>query len=141
LCVFCVAVGNNEVGGQTKIFATLFSDLQQFTGNWRIFGFEVTCADFQALRFDEGVTHGAADEQRIDFVEQLRMTPILSLTLTPPKIATNGPLRILNNATQKVEFASHQQTGDARRTASRMIFATPSVEACARCAAPKASLT
>ena len=64
------------------------------------------------------------------------MTPILSVTLAPPTTATNG----------RAGDSSSADSVDTSRSsrwpaAAGSRCATPSVDACARCAAPNASLT
>ena len=63
-------------------------------------------------------------------------TPILSATLTPPAITTNGR----SGASSRPPSASSSRRSSSPAAAGSRC-ATPSVEACARCAAPKASLT
>ena len=66
------------------------------------------------------------------------MTSILSDTLAPPRIATNGRSGLLDALAQVLELLLHQEPGRAfaARTAP-----CASIDACARCAAPNASLT
>ena len=66
------------------------------------------------------------------------MTWILSETLAPPSTATKGRSGACEGHAQVAQLLLHQQAGHAR--ASRGA-ATPSVEAWARCAVPKASFT
>ena len=65
------------------------------------------------------------------------MTPSLSLTLAPPRTATNGPLRVVAQPEQDLDLALQQA---ARRRRQRT-GGGPTIEAWARCDAPKASLT
>ena len=64
------------------------------------------------------------------------MTPILSDTLAPPSTTTNGRSGSLSS----LPSISSSRVISSPATAGRQ-WAMPSVEACARCAAPKASLT
>ena len=47
-------------------------------------------ADGLPLGLQEGVGHGAADEQRVHLGSRFSITSILSETLAPPRMATNG---------------------------------------------------
>ena len=64
------------------------------------------------------------------------MTLILSLTLAPPRMAANGR----PGASSSLREASSSRSISRPAYAGR-IFAMPTVEAWARCAVPKASLT
>ena len=71
-------------------------------------------------------------------VSRLRITPILSETLAPPRIATYGCAGLSSHRAQRLELAHHQE---ARGALARESASRPTVEACARCAVPNASLT
>ncbi len=92
----------------------------------------------EAHRLEERARHRAADDQRVDLRQQRSMTSILPEIFAPPRIGDERPLRILERAAEVVELLLHQETGDGRRADS---CATPSVDACARCADPNASFT
>ena len=64
-------------------------------------------------------------------------TPILSVTLAPPTTATSGRFGVVEDAAQRRDLALQQAPGGALGSSR----ATASVEACARWAAPNASLT
>ena len=65
------------------------------------------------------------------------MTLILSVTLAPPRIAANGRAGDLEELRQRLDLALHEQAGVGRQELRR----SPTVEAWARWAVPKASLT
>ena len=64
------------------------------------------------------------------------MTPILSVTLAPPRTTTSGRFGSSSTEVSSLELALEQEPG-----VGGQVRATPSVEAWARWAAPKASLT
>ena len=66
------------------------------------------------------------------------MTWILSETLAPPSTATKRPLRGVEGHAEVAQLLLHQE---ARPPRVCTWWETPSVEACARCAVPKASFT
>ena len=65
------------------------------------------------------------------------MSAILSVTLAPPRTTTSG--RSGESMIERSVVTSRSSSRPA--TAGRRCSATPTVEACARCAAPKASFT
>ena len=65
------------------------------------------------------------------------MTPSLSLTLAPPRTATNGRAGSLRSAEQHLDLPGQQPAGGA----DGRVRGGPTIEAWARCEAPKASLT
>ena len=69
---------------------------------------------------------------------RLSMTPILSVTLAPPRMATKGRSGLVMALPRIVESPS---PSGSRRPPDGRNLATPSVEAWARWAVPKASLT
>ena len=70
------------------------------------------------------------------FSSKLSITPILSDTLAPPNIATNGLSGLFNAFPKNLSSFSIKNPDTAGKYS-----ATPAVEACALCAAPKASFT
>ena len=64
------------------------------------------------------------------------MTPSLSLTLAPPSTATNGRFGSLRSSQQDLDLALQQAAHRRRHDRGG-----PTIEAWARCEAPKASLT
>ena len=66
------------------------------------------------------------------------MTSILSETLAPPRIATNGRVGLLERVPEVLQLLLHQEAARRLRQSTRTM---PSTDACARCAAPNASLT
>ena len=64
------------------------------------------------------------------------MTLILSLTFAPPRIAANGR----SGATISLESIASSRSM-SRPAYAGSSFAMPTVDACARCAEPKASFT
>ena len=63
-------------------------------------------------------------------------TPILSVTFAPPTTATSGRF-----GSSRMPLSVVTSRSSSRPAALGSRCATPSVEACARCAAPNASLT
>jgi hypothetical protein len=63
-------------------------------------------------------------------------TPILSVTFAPPTIATSG-----RAGSRRMPVSVSTSRCSSRPAADGRSSATPCVEACARCAAPNASLT
>ncbi len=110
---------------------------QQLPGSLQCFFFHQGIADRVALRLEEGVRHAAADQHLVSaLLSRLRITPILSLIFGAAQDGDEGFLGISNRLAQVLDFFFHQEAATAGRRR-----ATPSVEAWARCAEPKASLT
>ncbi len=65
-----------------------------------------------ALGAVERVGHGAADDQRVDLVSRFVITLTLSLTLAPPRMATNGRSGLRQRAAEVVDLLLHQEAGD-----------------------------
>ena len=65
------------------------------------------------------------------------ITPILSETLAPPKIATNGCTGLSTASPKNLISFSNKKPA----AACSMLLAIPTLEACERCAVPNASLT
>ena len=65
------------------------------------------------------------------------MRAILSLTFAPPSTTTSGR----SGASMIERSVTTSRSSSRPATAGRRNWVTPTVEACARCAAPKASLT
>ena len=92
-----------------------------------------------ALRAEEGEAHRAADQDRVgDARGSASITPILSVTLAPPRTATSGRAGSSRMPVERRHLALEQQPGGRRRQRGAR---RPRCVACARCAAPKASLT
>jgi hypothetical protein len=70
-------------------------------------------------------------------VIRFRITPILSLTFAPPRIATNGGSGC--SSARPKYFSSFSISRPAADFETN--FVMPTVEACARCAVPNASFT
>ncbi len=71
------------------------------------------------------------------FCIRLRMTSILSLTLAPPRMATNGRAGLV--MALPMYSSSFSMSRPAADFSTNLVM--PTVEAWARCAVPKASLT
>ena len=94
-------------------------------------------SDVDAGRGEKRVGHAAADAERVDeFERDASKTPILSLIFAPPIAQTNG---FAGRSIRRASAASSASMRNPAALGSRC--ATPSVEACARCAVPNASLT
>ena len=89
-----------------------------------------------ALGVQERVGHAAADDQRIDLAdqifEQVELGRDLGAADDGDRPAASGFQRLL----ERLELGLHGAAGIGRQQ-----WASPSVEACARCAAENASLT
>ena len=75
------------------------------------------------------------------FSIKLVITPILSETFAPPRIATNGFSGLFNTAPSSSTSFSIKKPKAVSFPCSSIFFATPSVELCALWALPKASFT
>ena len=93
-------------------------------------------ADFDAARGEEGVGHSAADDQMIDLADQVAEHVELGRDLGAADHRRDRALGIAQRLLQRVQLGLHRPPGERRQQ-----VATPSVEAWARCAAEKASLT
>jgi hypothetical protein len=89
-----------------------------------------------ALRLEEREAHRAADQDRVGALEERLEHADLVRHLGPADDRDERPLRVVEDAAQRRDLALEQP---ARALGSSR--ATASVEACARCAAPNASLT
>ena len=94
-------------------------------------------ADRHAARLEEGVGHRAADDQAIDLAEHVLDDVDLVGDLRAADDRDERPLRLLERVPEVLELLLHQQPG--RRLLEQCVIA--STDACARCAAPNASLT
>ena len=95
-------------------------------------------ADRVTLGAQEREAHRAADQERVgELPGSARSRRSCRSTLAPPRIATSGRARVLEDRLQRRHLAFEQQPGGG--SASRC--ATPSVDAWARWAEPNASLT
>ena len=96
-------------------------------------------ADLVALGLEEREAHRAADQDRVgDLSRNASSTPILSVTFAPPTIATSGRRGSARMPGQRLDLALRAA---GRRRVGEQVRDDASVEACARCAAPNASLT
>ena len=75
------------------------------------------------------------------FSKSRSMTLILSLTLAPPRMTTNGRAGFSSSSPRNFSSRSMSRPAAAWPPQARTMRATPLVEAWARCAAPKASFT
>ncbi len=95
-------------------------------------------ADLEPLRLEERECHPAADHQHIDLRQQVLDDVDLPGDL---RAAEDGDVRTPGIADRPGrDIRSPSSSGSRRRTGFRNRV-TPSVEACARCAVPNASLT
>ena len=95
-----------------------------------------------ALSVEEGVGHAAADDQHIDLVQQVLQHAQLALTLAPPITAAKGRCGLSSappSASSSCCIRKPATAGNAAALVGQLT--TPAVEAWARWALPKASLT
>src|SRR6202795_2467933 len=65
------AVGDDVIGGQQELVLVGFRLLQKIVGECDLVFFDQTLADGFALRLEEGVRHASADDENVDFAEQV----------------------------------------------------------------------
>src|ERR1035441_7538874 len=65
------AVGNDVIGGQEELELVSFRLLQKVAGEFDLVLFDHTLANGFALRFEESVGHTAADNENVNFAEQV----------------------------------------------------------------------
>ncbi len=95
-------------------------------------------ADLVALGLHEGVGHAAADDQRVHQVQQVVDDRDLVGHLRAAENRDQRPVGIVQHFGEVLHFLRHEE---ARGALASMNLHTPSVEECARCTLPKASLT
>ena len=90
-----------------------------------------------ALGGQEGEAHAAADDEAVGHLEQgARSRPSLSLTFDPPSTTTNG-----RRGSSRSGSSTSTSRASSRPAALGRNRGGPTIEAWARCEAPKASLT
>ena len=126
-------LAEDEVHGQAQLRAAaveqLACGLEVLLGAQRV-------ADRVPLDGEEREGHRAADEDRVGALQEGLEHADLVRHLGPADDRHERARGILEDAGERAHLALEQQARGARQQ-----VATPSVEACARCAEPKASLT
>ena len=125
------------VDRQQQLHAALACLIEEVLGGVDPIRFDQRVADCNPLRLQEGVRHRAADEQRVDFAEQVvddrDLVRHLGAAEDRPPAAAPAPARPCRDT------RTPSAAGSRRHVAST--YGTmPAVEACARCAVPNASL-
>ena len=90
----------------------------------------------ERVRAAELLGHLSADEDRVGALPEVVRTPSLSSTFAPPETRTNGRSTSPSSRPSISSSCSSRSPAYAGRRC-----ATPSVDACARCAEPNASFT
>ena len=132
------AVGDHHVDRQQHRDAARRRLLQQLRGERDLVGLVQRGADLLALRGEEGVGHAAAEHQLVDAASRLSMVSILPSILAPPITATKGFCGVVQQPRQRLDLLA-PAAGPRPCATSRC--GTPTTEAWARWAAPKASST
>src|SRR5271157_3468158 len=105
------AVGDDVIGGQQELELMGFRLLQKVPGESDLVFFDQTLADGFALRLEEGVGHAAADDEDVDFTEQVLDDSDFVANFGAAEDGDEGALGILQDATQISQLFFHEQTG------------------------------
>src|SRR5258708_7768600 len=105
------AVGDDVIGGQQKLELMGFRLLQKVSGECDLVLFDQTLADGFALRLEEGVCHASADDENVDFAEQVLDDSDFVADFGASKDGDEGVLGVLQDATQILQLFFHKQTG------------------------------
>src|ERR1039458_1848678 len=105
------AIGDDVIGGQQELELMGFRLLQKVAGEVDLVFFYQTLADGFALRFEEGVGHAAADDEHIDFAEQVPDDSDFVADFGAAEDGDEGALGVLQDATQILQLFFHEQTG------------------------------
>src|SRR5208337_1361665 len=104
-------VGDDVIGGQQELELVGFGLLQKVAGEFDLVFFDQTLADRFALRLEEGVGHAAADNEDVDFAEQVLDDPDLVAHFGAAEDGDERALGVLQGATQILQLFFHEQAG------------------------------
>jgi hypothetical protein len=129
-------IGANEVHGQGDLDALGGRLGEEFLGDLRALGVVQAVTDLPFLEFLlEGEGHAAADDELVGFLEEVVDEGDLVRDLGAAEDGQQRALRVSSTAAKALSSAS------MRKPAAFSFRLTPTIELCARCAVPNASLT
>src|ERR1019366_4361563 len=94
------AVGDDVIGGQQELELMGFRLLQKVPGEFDLVFFDQTLADGFALRLEKGVCHAAADNENVDFAEQVLDDSDFVADFGAAEDGDEGALGVLQDAAQ-----------------------------------------
>src|SRR5208282_1238221 len=104
-------VGDDVIGGQQEFELMGLRLLQKVAGEFDLVFFDQTLADGFALRLEERVGHAAADDEDIDFAEQVLNDSDFVAYFGAAEDGDEGTLGVLQNAPQILQLFFHEQAG------------------------------
>ncbi len=132
------AFGDHMIGGQQELQFVSLRLLQEVLGEFDFVFFDQTLANGLPLRLKKGVGHAAADDEDVDFAEQVLDDSDFVADLGATENRDERMLRVLQDATQDIA-SSFSMSRPAADFCTNLVM--PTVDAWARWAVPKASLT
>src|SRR5271157_1485238 len=105
------AVGDDVIGGQQELELMGFRLLQKVPGESDLVFFDQTLADGFALRLEERVGHAAADDEDVNFAEQVLDDSDFVADFGAPKNGNERVFWVLQDAAQILHLLFHEQTG------------------------------
>src|SRR5579862_3846783 len=110
-CVGIDAVGDHMIGWKQELHVAMFRILQNLAGEVELVIFDAALANLHALGFEERISHGAADDEGIDFVEQILNDCYFIADSATPENGDKGSFGMLHSSAQVFELFFHEQTG------------------------------
>ena len=105
------AVGDDVIGGQQEFQLVRLGLLQKILGELDLVFFDQRLADGFTLRLEEGVGHAAADDEHVDFAEQVLDDADFVADFGAAEDGDEGALGILKGAAEILKFFLHEQPG------------------------------
>src|SRR5208282_1945507 len=105
------AVGDDVIGGQEELELVSFRLLQKVAGEFDLVFFDQTLAHRFALRLEEGVGHAAADNENVNFAEQVLDDSDFVADFGAAQDGDERALGVLQDATQILQLFFHEQPG------------------------------
>ena len=104
-------VGQHVIDGQQKAHSFLLGFLERFTSHVELVGFHQRLAHVLSLGLEEGISHAAADEQRVDLAQQVVDHLDLVGDLSPAEDRDKRLLRSFQGFAQVIQLLFQQQPG------------------------------
>src|SRR5208282_4974903 len=105
------AVGNDVIRGQEELELVSFRLLQKVAGEFDLVFFDHTLANRFALRLEESVGHTSADNENVNFAEQVLDDSDFVADFGAAQNGDERALGVLQDAAQILQLLFHEQSG------------------------------
>ena len=105
------AIGNYVIGREQEFHFPRLGLLQKVFREFDLVRFDQRLAYGLALRLEEGIGHAAADDEGVDFAQQILDDADFVAHFCAAENGYEGTLRIFESTAQILEFLFHEQAG------------------------------